>query len=279
MLRGRSLFAPAAGLALAGLGYLLLVPGQAAVAAGQAGTLSISPAIIDTVAGEAGELPSITVANGTRVRFRIRIYPALVDQMLDGGLTIRERRPQLQAAARRFALSPRALILGPGETATVRARLLQPSPAGEAVGAAVVEAVPAVPDRRAPLYRLRLLGALLVPGVRAPAPRGRIESVRVVQAGPRHLRFAVRVRNTGKVHGYPSALHLRIRDRSGRTVFSTAPRTGVVLPSYARNLPVELFKRLPAGRYVAEASGLFGSVRSRTLVGFTLAGPNRLPAP
>ncbi len=248
------------------------------MAAGRAGggTLTISPAIIDTVAGPEGELPSITVANGTNVRFRIRIYPALVRQTLDGGLTIRERRAELQAAARRFALAPRTLLLRPGGTATVRARLLRPVPAGEAVGAAVVEAVPNLPAGRAPPYRLRLLGALLIPGVRAPAPRGRIEAVRVFQAGPSRLRFLTLVRNTGRVHGYLSALRLNVRDRGGRIVFSTAPRTGVVLPGYSRDVMAELFKQLPAGRYIAEATGVFGSARSRAIVRFTLAGPNRL---
>src|SRR5712691_5882097 len=176
----------------------MLGSGHTALAASRAtpGTLAISPAIIDTVAGRKGELPSITVTNGTQTRFRIRIYPAPVDQMPDGGLTIRERRVQLRAAARRFALAPRAIVLPPGGTATVRAPLLRPVPAGEADGAAVVEPVPVVASGRVPLYQLRLLGALLVPGVHAPAPRGRLESVRVVQAGPRRLHFLMRMRNT-----------------------------------------------------------------------------------
>jgi hypothetical protein len=258
----------------------VFVSGRPAVAADGAasGTLTISPAIIDTVAGRGGDLPSITVANGTNVRFRVRIYPALVDQMLDGGLTIRERRAELGAAARRFALAPHSLLLGSGATATVRAQLLRPVPAGEAVGAAVVEAVPVVPAGSVPRYRLRLLGVLLVPGVRAPAARGHIESVSVLQAGLRRLRFLVRIRNTGTVHGYPSTLRLRVRDRGGRTVFSTAPRSGVVLPGYARDIAADLFKQLPPGRYVAEATGVFGSARSRAVAKFMLTGPNRLQA-
>jgi hypothetical protein len=277
-LGGRSQPALVIGVAAVGLLGLLLSSGRMAVAAEHAagGTLTISPAIIDTVAGPGGGLPSITVANGTKLRFRIRIYATLVDQKLDGGLTIRTRRVDLRAAARRFAIAPHALLLPAGGTATVQVRLLRPVPAGEAVGAAVVDAVPVVPAGRVPLYRLRLLGALLIPGVRAPSAHGQVESIGIVQAGPHRLRFLVRVRNTGRVHGYTSQLRLRIRNRSGQTVFSTAQQPRVLLPGYARDFVAEVTKKLPAGRYVVEATGVFGSAPSHATASFTLASPNRL---
>ena len=277
-LGNRLLSALAGGLVpvgLLGLGLDPALPARAATGPSGA-TLSISPAINISTAGRAGELPSITVANATKVRFQIRIYPALVDQLYDGGLAIRERPGELKAARRRFRLNPPALLLGPGERATVQARVLKPVPRGEAVGAAVIEAIPATPAGRLPPYRLRLLGALLVPGTAAPAARGRISSLRIAQVSPRRLRFLIRVSNYGAVHGFPSALRLRVRDHKGRIVFSAAPQTGLVLPGYARDVRIDTLKRLAPGRYRAEASGLFETIRSRRVARFIVDGKQRV---
>lgn len=144
-------------------------------------------------------------------------------------------------------------------------RFLRPQPRRRAAyAAAVVEARPAVVAPGAS-YRLRLLGASLVRTPRAPAPHGRIASIRVVRLGPRRLAFCARLANTGRVHGYPDHLRLQLRRMRGGAVASGAPRSGVVLPGYRRDFGIRLFRALPRGDYVLDATGRFGrsSLRGR----------------
>ncbi|MBA2476290.1 MAG: hypothetical protein H0V40_10095 [Actinobacteria bacterium] len=151
-----------------------------------------------------------------------------------------------------------------------------PSGRSAAYAAAVVEAVPRTARGRRPGYRLRLLGALLIRTPDAPQPRGGISALTVARVSAQRLRFKVRVTNRGGVHGYPENLRVRLTDSRGRTVLERAPRTGVVLPGYRRDCPLDLFRRLRAGTYTAEATGQFGSVRSRAVVDFTVAPGNRV---
>jgi hypothetical protein len=203
-------------------------------------------------------LPPITITNETRTVFRVRAYPALVRQNLDGSLAIRERPAALTAARRLFALHPGRLLLRPGRRATVGGRFVRaPAGAVAAYAAAVVEATPAKVTH-GPRYRLRLLGALLVAIPGAPPPRAAVESLRVRRVSPRRLHLVARLRNTGPVHGYPSDLRLRLRDRRARTIFVGRPRPGVLLPGARRDYGVFLFRRLRAGRYSVQASGSFG---------------------
>src|ERR671935_242605 len=56
----------------------------------------------------------------------------------------------------------------------------------------------------------------------SPGPIGRIVSARVTQLGPRRLGLTARIRNTGRVRGYPDRLRLHLFDAMGRIVFSAA---------------------------------------------------------
>jgi hypothetical protein len=265
----------------AGVGatIVLLAGAVCSSAASPHGSLTISPAIIDTVARPPSQLEPIAVRNTTSVVFRVRLYPAFVDQKLDGSLVIRERKSQLRAARRLFSVQPSRLVLGSGASATVRESFLR-APRGRpaAYGAAVIEATPAVRPKVGPSYRLRLLGALLVRLPTAPPPIGRIVGARVEQLGPRRLGFSARIRNTGRVHGYPDRLRLRVLDSRGRAVFVATPRPGVVLPGYQRDYPAQLFRKLRAGRYRFVASGRFGMRSSSAITRFRLVAPNRLQA-
>ena len=258
-----------------GAGVLTALTGQGRSATQQ--TLSITPAIVDAVLAPGSALPSIQVSNTTQVVFRIRIYPALVDQNLDGSLSIRSSVAALKAARRLFSLSPRQLRLSPGRSAAVSGRFIRaPDGLPAAYAAAVVEAVPSSSPRIGPTYRVRLLGALLIVKPAAPPPVGRIVSIRVTQVGVRRLRFVARIRNAGRVHGYPRGLRLLVRDRHGRVLFQTAPRPGVVLPHYRRDYSVDLFRLLPAGRYTVRAVATFGRSHLHRAATFTLVRPNRL---
>src|SRR5205823_6322293 len=141
-----------------------------------------------------------------------------------------------RAARRLFSLTPAHLQLGPGQSATVTGRFLATPPhAPAAYAAAVVDAVPRSAKHRPPAYRVLLLGALLIVKPGAPSPAARVASLKVAQVGPRRLSFRARIRNTGRVHGYPTGLRLVVRDRHRRVVFQAAPRPGVVLPHFSRD--------------------------------------------
>jgi hypothetical protein len=256
----------------------LLAP-TAATAPSPQRALTITPSVIDTVARPGDALASIRIDNSTPVTFQIRVYLALVHQRLDGSLVIRERRQELAGAERLFNVGPDRLVLPPGRAASVAQKFVR-TPQGHpgAYAATVVEAVPPTTKRATTAYRLRLLGALLVTTPGAPAPRGRIEQLRVTQVGRRTLGFCIRLANTGPVHGYPDELRLEVR-RADQVVFSTAPRGGVVLPGYKRDIGAHLFSRLRPGRYTVRASGRFGTGAIQGSAQFTLGGLNRLVAP
>jgi hypothetical protein len=266
-------------LALAAVVASTLLSATAATPATRPGTLSITPSLIEAVLPPRSRLVPIAVRNGSLFTFRIRVYPALVRQSLDGSLVIKERRRQLAAARRLFLVRPRRLVLRPGGLAVLRQRFRR-APQGRpaAYGATVVEAVlPRTRKQRGATFRLRLLGALLVTKPNAPRPRGRLVRVHVVQLGPRRLGFCARLSNTGRVHGYPEGLRLTVRRRRGPIVFSAAPRRGVVLPGFRRDFTVQRFRLLPRGRYVVEARGRFGARTVRRTALFRLVAPNRLP--
>ena len=266
-------------LGLAAVVVWTLLSATAAATATRPGTLSITPSVIEAVLPPRSRLVPISVRNASPFTFRIRIYPALVRQSLDGSLVIKERRRQLTAARRLFLVRPRRLVLRPGVSAVLRQRFRR-APRGRpaAYGATVVEAVlPRTRKQRGPTFRLRLLGALLVTKPKAPRPRGRLVRVRVVQLGPRRLGFCARLSNTGRVHGYPEGLRLTVRRRGRGVVFSAAPVRGVVLPGFRRDFTVQRFRLLPRGRYIVKASGRFGGRTIRRSALFQLVAPNRLP--
>jgi hypothetical protein len=221
-------------------------------------SLTITPSIIDAIAVRGAFLTPIRVVNSTPVVFKVRFYPALVHQKLDGSLVIRERRRELAAAKKLFAIRPTSREMTTGAALALQVRFLRPPPRRRAAyAAAVVEATPSVIGPGTS-YRLRLLGALLVRTPRAPAPHGRIASMRVMQLGPRRFAFCARLANTGRVHGYPGGLRLQLRRKGGAVVASGAPRPGVVLPGYRRDYGIRLFHSLPRGEYVLDATGRFG---------------------
>jgi hypothetical protein len=255
------------------LGVTALAP-AAAPASRQAPPrlLSITPSIVDAVARPGTALVPMAVANSTPVTFRIRVYPALVHQRLDGSLVIRERRRDLAAARRLFAVAPGRFVLRPGRSASLTQLFVRTAHGRPgAYAATVVEAAPPRSKTGGAAYRVRLLGALLVTKPNAPAPRGRVESLRVARIGQRMLSFCYRVANTGRVHGYPEGMRLRV-ERAGRAIFQAAPRRGVVLPGYRREFGVRLFRDLPAGRYTVKVGGRFGKSTVRASTQFSVGG-------
>jgi hypothetical protein len=264
------------------LGLAALVIGALAAANGSAAvdrlpTLTISPAIVDQVLKFGTALPAITVTNGTTVNFDVKVYPALVTQNLDGSISIKPKRKDLTAAKKLFTLTPAAVVLPAGKQLVVKGRFLR-TPAGkpDADAAAVIEATPPTPPHVPPKYRIRLLGALLISKPGAPPPQGRIVLLRAQQAGPRLIRLVARLGNSGRVHGYPQALRLRVLTTDGRTVFTGLPRPGVILPGFRRDYTAMVGRRLTAGKYLFQVTTRFGKKILHKGLRFKLVAPNKL---
>jgi hypothetical protein len=240
------------------------------------GTLSVTPAVLATVAVPGTQLAPLAVLNGTAVPFTIRIYPALADQRLDGGLVPRVQPRQLAAARRLVSIAPARVVLRPGKRFDLRPRLLafaRSRPTANVV--AVIEASPPATAVGGAHVRIRLLAALLVRSQNAPAPRARVERVRVFRGARRGLALVARVRNTGAVAEYEQ-LKIAVKDAQGRVVATAKPPVGLVMPGFRRDFRATITRRLRAGKYHVVATGQFGKAANYVVARFALNSSNEL---
>jgi hypothetical protein len=267
-------------LVLAGAAAVVTAAAAAAPPVGSkdilAGSLTITPAILEASAKPSTKLAPIGVTNGTKVPFHIQIYPALVSQDLDGSLLLRKPSRGRTRARLPFVLHPQRIVLRPGKSVSVSVLFLRRTPGVlGAQAAAVIEATPPPARRPSPTYRLRLLAALLVRLPNAPGARGRFAAPLAIEDQAGHLRLCARIRNTGRVFGYSRDLLLRVRSARGRLVFAAPLRSSFVLAGFQRDFCVNGPRRLPAGRYRVEAQGFFGDVRMRAVSTRFLWDPHR----
>ncbi|HWC27441.1 MAG TPA: hypothetical protein VG474_12715 [Solirubrobacteraceae bacterium] len=180
-------------------------------------------------------------------------------------------------------VSPTRLRLQPGEARAVRARVLAPRPARGRGSYGVLVFAARQPGREARgdavlSTSVRLTANLLLRYPGRVRHRSQLEQLRAEQAGPRVLRFFARVHNRGNLHVQPSA-RMVIRNARGRVVARLGFVSGNVLPRARRDLPAELSKVLPAGRYTALATARSPGQTMRRRLAFRLVGPNELPTP
>jgi competence ComEA-like helix-hairpin-helix protein len=262
----------AAGLALAAGAP---VSGQEA----EEGTLGISPAKREVTARPPVRLEGTRLSNTTDLTFRMRIFPALLEQAEDGSYNISERPGDLRAARNILPVEPRRTTLRPGESIQVQPRWqMLPRRAKAAYVGLVFEGVPSETGSSiGSISRVVQLNFLREPGDARVS--GRLLDLRGEQAGERRLRFLVRARNTGEIQSAPRRTAFAIRDARDRIVFSTSWEAGAILPGATRVFPVDVAEVLSAGRYTAVARARFSErgkpqvVRTR----FQLTGPNELP--
>jgi hypothetical protein len=244
------------------------------------GSFSISPARRTVVARPPVELSSTTVANTTEAPLRVRVYPVLLAQAPSGAFTFDPSPAELARARRTLEAAPSSFALAPQAVRQVMLRWRSlPHGAHMAAAGVVYQATPA-PDG-APVQTVeRLLGVdvLSLPG--AHRSSGALTGLHVAQRAPGVLQFTAGVHNTGQAVAAPRRLELSIRDRGGAVRVHRGIATDIVLPGATRDFTVELARRLPAGRYTADALMDYGSDRRRSAtLPFTLAAPNALTAP
>lgn len=226
-------------------------------------------------------LTPVHFSNTTKLRYDVRVFPALLGQRLDGTIFIKTDPSSLAAAKRIVTLQGKlAYVMQPGEREqlSVRWNLLPPGLRAAALGA-VFQAKPRVTSGQLNnIIRLVNSNFLTLPG---PAKRDiAIKDIETQQGpGPRKtLLLAPIVANHGQVFEQPHRAHVAILDARHHVRVVQPFQGDIVFPGATRRYPVVVTKVLPAGNYTAVAAfrvrGLPPVVHS---VPFRLVGPNQLP--
>ena len=251
--------------------------------AAASGGLFVSPTGIDVRVRPGTSLPPIVVRNDSKRTLLIDVAAAPARQDLSGLPVFDLSEPSVRAGRRVLRVSPRRLRLAPGRHASVGMIAGRPPTRGQ-VG---VYAVVAFTARQ--LQKTDTEGAVVAPTIRLTSNLllrypgrvrrdGRATALRVEQGAKRTLRFFARIRSDGNVHVRPPA-RLTVTSAKGRHVVRRAFRSENVLPGFARELPTDVTKLLPAGDYHARLDTRVGRRRSAREIDFTLVGPNELPTP
>lgn len=243
------------------------------------GLFSLTPVRRNVVARPPVELlPASGVSNSTRDPYRVRVFPVLLRQELDGSFSFAEDAQSLNTARRILAPLPNRFVLAPGSQRQVDVRwsLLPRGARAAYVGLVFEGRAPRRPNQPlATVQRLLNPNFLRLPGRFRRS--GSFAGLRVEQGRSRTLVVTPRVRNTGQAIAAPRSGRLVVRRVGGPVVSRASFRTEVVLPRARVDVPVTLRKVLPAGDYEVQASMRFGRSRARATQRFTLVGPNRLP--
>lgn len=245
------------------------------------GTFSISPSRQNVVGRPPVSLASTLVKNTTKQPYDVQVTPVLLSQNLTGAFTFSEQPGALRDALMVLRPLPARFRLAPGQSRTVVLRwlLLPRAKRAAYVGVLFRGQARDGSGRSIPVVtRLLSTNFLRVPG--RYDRRGALTALHVGQFAPGTLRVVPRVANTGDVIGAPTHGRLAIRNARGKTVYRTRWTADVVLPGAARDVPIDLHTRLPAGRYTAVAAMTFGSTaNAKRTTRFTLVAPNTLPTP
>lgn len=269
---------PPAGSAAIASAAALLVAVVAGGAPGRAVApplLTLSPALVAVTAQPGDPLPGMVVANAGAVPLVVEARPALIRQVLEPGVLLRERRPDRVAARRAFAVTPNRFTLAPGARRELHVGVRDFGRRAEVDGAVVVSTV--VPGRVTRL-RLRLVGVVAVARAGRTARAARIAGVSLHRAGRRTEAWVV-VRNPGPVHTTVRGVAVRSRATGGGPATRGDAPGSLLLPGASRRYRVRLGSRPRHGaQRVRITLATDGRPVSRTVVVW-LTGEARAPAP
>ena len=246
-------------------------------AAAAADRVQVVPSRLEATAGRGDQLPPVRVLNhgSSPLLVRAAAVPARQDVT---GLPVYDfsERSRRQGAAM-FGLSRRELRIPPGQSRSVRVRVLGCPRSGlgtygvvglsaTRVGAKAGQVTPVI----------RLSSTLLVKAPPQPCVEGEVSGLQGEQRGDK-LAFVTRVRNVGNIHAKP-----RVRVsifRGERALRREYPVRENVIPGAERRYETVLPGKLPAGTYVAQADVWMGFRHTTTRWRFRLTATNRLPTP
>ncbi|MFL5843591.1 MAG: ComEA family DNA-binding protein [Solirubrobacteraceae bacterium] len=242
------------------------------------GQFSITPARRDLSGKPPTSLGATTVSNTTDGVIKVKVFPALLTQGIDGAFDVQEDPRELREAGLILSATPTDFTLQPGTNQKVSLRWNLLPRTRRAVFLGIVFQGIQLNQQNQPVSQINRL--VSVTFLRLPGKykrSGKITGLRGEQAGPRKLRFLTRVKNTGELVDQPRQTQFAIRDAGGDVVFHAKWFGDIILPDAEREFPVDVKKVLPKGDYTAISKMRFGTTESRVEKPFTLVGPNELP--
>jgi len=252
-----------------------------ALAQGEDGVFSITPARRDVVGRPVKALEPTLVVNSTTQDLAVRVFPVLLGQDVSGQFIFSEDAKDLLTAGKILGARPDAFDLSAGSRRTVELTwALLPRGTRAAFVGVVFEsrAKPKAGQVVKTIQRLLSVNFLRLPG--SYRSSGRFTRLRAVQGAPKVVQIIPRIRNTGELADSPRGGYVRIRNTEGRVVVRKDFPGDVILPGFQRDFPIDVTKVLPAGEYSVRAIASFGRSRRITITSsFTLVGPNQLPTP
>jgi competence ComEA-like helix-hairpin-helix protein len=277
----RPMSRPSCLLACCAAGLATLPVGAASARTKDRGLLGIAPVRRLVTHRPPVALAPIQFSNTTRLRYDVRVFPALLGQRIDGTIFVRDDRRSLAVARRIVTLEGRrAYVMGPDqrEAVTVRWRSLPKGVRAVALGAVFQAKARVPPGQLNNIVRLVNSNFLTLPGA---GKRDIVIRTITTEQGPgpgRTLLLSPVVANRGETFEQPRRARVAILDDRDRVVAEKPFDGDIVFPRATRRYPVVFRKLLPAGDYTALAAfrvhGLAPVIgRAR----FTLVGPNRLP--
>lgn len=244
--------------------------------------LSLAPSRIDVTAGWGERIPQIEITNEGTVPLEIVAQPLPATQDPQGLPRYEHTAATRREGNRRFAVSPRKAVVGPGRKRAFRVTVgACPSDGLGLYGVVTFQAMVAGRERRtrggrgAP--RVELATTLLVRYPPKGCMDGTIAAARVEQRGDR-LALVADVRSLGSVHGRP-LVDLLVK-RGGFVVRRVRVKGENVLPGAVRSFAAVVGRpALAAGRYDLVVRGRFGHGKLQQRTSFVLSETNRLAAP
>lgn len=257
---------------------VLALLAAAPTAAQENGQFSITPARRNLSGRPPAPLGATTVSNTTSGPIKVKVFPALLRQGIDGAFDVVETPRELREAGLILSAAPADFTLQPDSAQRVSLRWNLVPQQTRAVFLGIVFQGIQVNQQNQPVNQINRLVSLTF--LRLPGKyrrSGEITGLRGEQSGPRKLTFYTRVKNTGQLVDQPRQTKFAIRDATGDVVFKGTWPSDIILPGAEREFPIPVDKVLPKGNYTAVTKMVFGTSRSRVEKRFTLVGPNELP--
>jgi hypothetical protein len=260
---------------LSALALLLALAGADAAAA--ADRVQVVPSRLEATAGRGDLLPPVRVLNRGSAPLVVKAVAVPARQDVSGLPVYDFSAASRRTGAAMFGLSKRELRVPPGESRSVRVRVLGCPRSG--LGTYGVVGLSATrqsarPGQVTPV--VRLASTLLVKAPPAPCVEGEVSGLTGEQRG-KSLAFVTKVRNVGNIHAKP---RVRVSIFKGdRAVAREYPVFENVIPGAERQFETVLREPLAAGEYVAQADVWMGFRHTTRRWRFRLTGTNRLPTP
>jgi hypothetical protein len=259
----------------------LLALAVAAPAGAQEGAITIRPALFDGIAQPSQRIGPLTIANTTATPIDVEVFPVLLEQRPDGGVSVRQDEAARAEALRLLHIvGPTRFTLRPGKARSLAAVLRARSTEDNFYGGILFQATPRQKTTgSSSITQIFQLNArvLLRPPKALARPAFELTGIRGEQSGAERIRLLAAVENTGNVALMPRG-RVRIRDERGQVRFTGRLEELEIFPGAEVELAAEFAEPvLPAGRYEVAATVTAAGQKESISAPLELFGPNELP--